>query len=103
MTPEFWTALLGVGGLSVVIPKAIDGLIAWRTGRAESEKYKNQSLLERVATEAKRAEAESTFRRALEEYAGALRLLLIQAGFAPHRIPPWPVREVPSSEGKQAH
>jgi hypothetical protein len=93
MTPELWTAILGIGGLAAIIPKIIDGLLAWRSGRAVSEKKRNQSVLERLADAERREQAESDFRRKLEEYAGALRLLLIQAGVPPDRIPPWPVRE----------
>lgn len=93
MTPELWTAILGIGGLAAIIPKVIDGLLAWRSGRAVSEKRKNQSVLERLADAEHREQAEADFRRKLEEYAGALRLLLIQAGVPPHTIPPWPVRE----------
>lgn len=93
MTPEVWTAILGIGGLAAIIPKIIDGLLAWRSGRADSEKRKNQTVLERLADAEQREQAEADFRRKLEEYAAALRLLLIQAGMAPHRIPPWPVRE----------
>lgn len=92
MTPELITAILGVGGLAAIIPKMIDGYSAWRSGRALTEKNVNRSLLERVADADKRAENEADFRRALEEYAGALRLLLIQAGYTLHRIPPWPIR-----------
>lgn len=93
MTPELITAILGVGGLAAIIPKLIDGYSAWRSGRAHTEKNQNRTLLERLADADKRAENEADFRRALEEYAGALRLLLIQAGYTLHRIPPWPVRQ----------
>lgn len=94
MTPELLTAILGVGGLAAIIPKLIDGLMAWRTGRAATERQRNRSLLERVADAEKRAENEADFRRALEEYAGALRILLIGAGYTMHRLPPWPIRKV---------
>jgi hypothetical protein len=94
LTPELITAILGIGGLAAIIPKIIEGLTAWHSGRAMSEKKKNQTNLERLAEADKRAEAEADFRRALEEYAGALRLLLIQAGVPKDRIPPWPVRKV---------
>lgn len=93
MTPELITAVLGIGGLAAIVPKLIDGFVAWRSGRAMSEKRQNQNILERLADADARAEAEADFRRALEEYAGALRLLLIHAGYAMHRIPPWPVRK----------
>jgi hypothetical protein len=93
MTPEVITALLGVGGLSVILPKLIDGLRAWRSGRAAAEKVNNRSLLSRLTDAEARAEAEAGFRRKLEEYAGALRLLLVQAGIPAEKLPPWPVRE----------
>lgn len=93
MTPELITAIIGVGGLAAIIPKLLEGLGAWRSGRAADEKGKNQTILERLAESEKRGENEADFRRALEEYAGALRLLLVEAGYALHRIPAWPVRK----------
>jgi hypothetical protein len=90
MTPEMWTAIIGVGGFSVIIPKLVDGLIAWRTGRAQTEKVHNQSILDRLAESERRSEQEAELRRKLEEYAGVLRLRLVQAGVMMHRIPPWP-------------
>jgi hypothetical protein len=97
MTPELITAIIGVGGLAAIIPKLIDGLAAWRSGRANAEKAKNRSLLERLADAEKRSENEADFRRALEEYAGRLRLLLIEAGFDIRQLPPWPVRQTRKS------
>jgi hypothetical protein len=94
MTPEMWTAILGIGGVAAIIPKLIDGILAWRTGRAATEKNRNRTLLERVADAEKRAENEADFRRALEEYAGQLRIMLIGAGFTMDRLPAWPIREV---------
>lgn len=105
MTPEMWTAIIGVGGFSVIIPKLIDGIIAWRSGQAANEKVHNQSILDRLAESEKRSEAEAEFRRKLEEYAGILRLLLVQAGFPAHRIPPWPEKakapEGPPQKGRR--
>jgi len=92
LTPEMWTAIIGVGGFSVIIPKLIDGIIAWRSGQAANEKVHNQSILDRLAESERRSETEAEFRRALEEYAGILRLLLVQAGTTMHHIPPWPER-----------
>ena len=93
MTPEMITAIIGVGGLGMIIPKIIDGLRAWKSGRAAAEKVNNRSLLARLTDAEARAEAEAGFRRKLEEYAGALRLLLINAGVPAEKLPPWPVRE----------
>jgi hypothetical protein len=94
VTPEMWTAILGIGGIAAIIPKLIDGILAWRTGRAATEKNRNRTLLERVADAEKRAENEADFRRALEEYAGQLRIMLIGAGFTMDRLPAWPIREI---------
>jgi hypothetical protein len=94
MTPELITAIIGVGGLAAIVPKLIEGLTAWRTGRARAEKSRNQSLLEQLAEAEKRAANEADFRRLLEDYAGQLRILLISAGYAMHNVPPWPVRKV---------
>ena len=89
MTPEMWTAIIGVGGFSVIIPKLVDGIVAWRSGRAADERVHNKTMLERLAEAEQRAMDESEFRRALEEYAAKLRLLLIQASIV---VPPWPER-----------
>jgi hypothetical protein len=98
MTPEtitaIATAVLGVGGLAGIMPKVIEGITAWRSGRAASEKGRNQTLLARLAAAETRAETEAEFRRIIEEYAGRLRLMLIHAGVTEDRIPPWPVRNL---------
>jgi hypothetical protein len=94
MTPELITAIIGVGGLAAIIPKLIDGLIAWRSGRAAMEKNRNQSVLERLTEAERRAENEADYRRLLEDYAGQLRVLLIGLGVTLHRLPPWPVRNI---------
>lgn len=100
MTPEMWTAIIGVGGFSVIIPKLIDGLIAWRTGRAQTEKAQNQSILDRLTESENRSEAEAKWRRSLEEYAGILRLLLVQAGVPQHKVPAWPTKPDPKDGTK---
>jgi len=94
VTPELITAILGVGGLGVALPKIIDGLRAWRSGRADEEKVNNQSLIKRLIEAEGRAEREAVFRRAIEEYAAALRVLLVQLGHPADKLPPWPVRKV---------
>lgn len=93
MTPELLTAILGVGGLAAIVPKLVDGLLAWRSGRAVAEKGRNRSILERLADAEERAEVESGFRRKLEEYASQLRVMLVAAGVPAEKLPPWPVRE----------
>lgn len=93
MSPELITAIIGVGGLAAIIPKVIEGFTAWRTGRAVNEKGRNQTLLSRVTSADRRAESEADFRRKLEEYAGTLRLMLVELGVPAHKLPPWPVRQ----------
>lgn len=92
-TPEIITAILGVGGLGYILPKLIDGFRAWRSGKAAEEKTKNQSLLARLVDAEARAEREATFRRTLEEYAGALRRMLVELGMPAEKLPAWPVRK----------
>jgi hypothetical protein len=94
VTAELITAILGVGGLAAILPKLVDGWLAYRSGRVQTEKSRNRSILERLADAEKRAENEADFRRALEDYAGQLRILLIGAGYAMHRVPPWPARKI---------
>ncbi|ASR83193.1 hypothetical protein FDI29_gp23 [Arthrobacter phage Abidatro] len=93
MTPELLTAILGAGGLTVIVPKLVDGLKAWRSGRALEEKDKNRGLVDRLAVAESRLEAEIIYRRAVEEYASTLRRVLIEVyGVPSERLPPWPVR-----------
>lgn len=92
MTPELMTAILGVGGLAAIVPKIIDGVSAWLSGRAKAEKGRNQTVLHKLSAADRRAESEAEFRRALEEYAGQLRLLLVNSGVPVASLPPWPVR-----------
>ncbi|UXE05169.1 hypothetical protein SEA_JAMUN_22 [Arthrobacter phage Jamun] len=93
MTPELLTAILGAGGLAAIVPKLIDGIKAWRSGRALEEKDKNKGLVDRLAAAESRLEAEIIWRRAVEEYASTLRRVLIEVyGVPADRLPPWPVR-----------
>lgn len=93
MTPELITALLGAGGLAVIVPKIVDGIGAWRSGRAVEEKTKNKSLAGRLAVAETRAENEARYRRRVEEYAGGLRVRLVGLGVPIAELPPWPVRD----------
>lgn len=98
-TAQLITLLIGTGGIGALMKVAADGLRAWRTGRAAAEQHRNRTLLERVADAERRADdaegeadAESAYRRILQEYASTLRRLLIDCGFPEGRIPPWPER-----------
>lgn len=100
MTPELWqsivTAAVALGGRELVV-----GGWKWLTGRAGRERSRMQDLQaerqkaedERDQAQAER-DAEATFRRALEEHVGWLRLRLIGAGVPMHLIPPTPTRGV---------
>lgn len=93
MTPELIMAILGAGGLAAIIPKAIDGIAALRSGRAAEEKEQNQSLLSRVISAERRFDLEAEFRRAWEEHCARLKRLLIQLGFPEDQLPPEPARK----------
>ena len=93
MSPELITAILGAGGIMAILPKLIDGVAAWRTGRAAEEKQHNQSLVQRMATAEARAEIEAAMRRDWQEYAGRLRVLLIELGVLSADLPPRPDRD----------
>jgi hypothetical protein len=97
VTPEMLTAILGVGGIAAILPKLIDGLNAWRTGRAMAEKGNNRTILQRLTMAEARAETEAGFRRLMEDYASTLRVMLIGAGIPPDKIPPWPIRKAENS------
>jgi hypothetical protein len=85
-------AVLGIGGIGAITPKIIDGLTAWRTGKAQREKANNRTALSRLVAETERADREAAFRRKLEEYASGLRRMLIQLGVPEDKLPPWPQR-----------
>lgn len=94
MSPELLTAILGAGGLAAIVPKLIDGLKAWRSGRALEEKDKNKGLVDRLAVAETRLEAEIVWRRANEEYAAQLRRILIEVyGVPADALPPWPIKK----------
>lgn len=105
MTPEMMSAILGTGGilgaLVVIVPKAIDGWQANRSGRAQREREHNRSIIQAARhAEAERDEAReqrdraeqvsdemSTKARKVAEYASRLRRQLYEAGIEPE---PWP-------------
>jgi hypothetical protein len=89
---EIITAILGVGGLGFLIPKLIDGLRAWHSGRAKEERTANRSLLTRALSAENSYEKEITFRRLIEEWAGELVYMLKQIGVPTNKIPPKPER-----------
>jgi hypothetical protein len=93
MTAELITALLGVGGLGFLIPKLIDGLRAWQSGRAKEERTTNRSLLNRAINAESDYEREITFRRRIEEWAGELVYMLKQIGVPANKIPTKPERQ----------
>jgi len=101
MTPELITAILGAGGLAAILPKVIDGLRAWYSGRAMEEKHKNMGLVERLAdAERKTDEAEARLedeirnRQNMSEYAATLRRTMIdEYGVPASKLPPWPTRK----------
>jgi len=86
-------AVLGAGGVASVIPKIVDGIKAWRTGRASEEKQENRRQLGRIFTAEKLADDEASFRRRIEEWAGELIYMLKQIGVPAEKIPPKPVRK----------
>lgn len=98
MTPELITAILGAGGLAAILPKVIDGLRAWYSGRTVEEKTKNQSLVQRLADAEKksdeaeaRLEDEIRIRQNMSEYAATLRRTMIdEYGVPASKLPPWP-------------
>lgn len=96
MTPELLTAILGAGGVAAILPKLVDGIKAWRSGRAVEEKNKNRGLVDRLAAAESRAEFEAMWRRDLQEYSAGLRRVLIEDhGVEPDRLPSWPARRRP--------
>lgn len=112
MSPEQISAILGTGGIAlivtVVIPKFIDGLKAGRDGRMAREKEHNKGLLGQIAraerardhAEDERDEAREQRDRAeallhdaerkgrkIAEYASRLRRQLYEAGLTPEEWP----------------
>lgn len=93
MTPEMVIAVLGAGGLSVIVPKVIDGIRAWQSGRADEEKAQNRTALGRLATAEQQLDDEANFRRRIEDWAGELVYMLKQIGVPVDQIPKKPARE----------
>jgi hypothetical protein len=94
ITPELITAILGVGGLAAIVPKVIDGVRAWRSGRAREEKQQNRSALGRLVAAEQQRDDEAEFRRAVENFAGMLHRMLIQLGVPEDKLPAWPTRKI---------
>lgn len=97
MTPEQWAAIIAAAGLPLILSKVVDGIAAWRSGRAADERRRNSEAASRIArTETALAECrrildgESTYRRLLAEHAHHLRSLLLDAGWSPSDLPEWP-------------
>lgn len=94
MTPELLTAILGAGGLAAIVPKLVDGIKAWRSGRALEEKDKNKGLVDRLSVAESRLDAEAVYRRKVEESLATHRRLLIEVyGVPAEDLPPWPDRK----------
>jgi hypothetical protein len=93
LTPELVTALLGVGGLAAIVPKIIDGVRAWRSGKAREEKTQNRTALGRLVEAEHQRDAEAEFRRDVENFAGRLYRLLMQMGVPEEKLPEWPARK----------
>jgi hypothetical protein len=91
-TAEIITAIVGVGGLGVILPKIIEVIRAWQSGKAVREKAENKSLLQRLMSAEARADMEASFRRQFEDYAGLLRVMLVRMGVPAKDLPPWPER-----------
>jgi hypothetical protein len=89
---EIVTAVIIALGGARIIPKAVEGYRAWKSGKAREEKEQNRSALGRLVDAEHRADDEATFRRRLEEYASQLRRMLIDLGVPEERLPAWPQR-----------
>lgn len=92
-TADIIIAILGAGGLASIIPKIVDGIKAWRTGKASEEKQANRAQLGRIFTAERERDNEANFRRRIEEWAGELIYMLKQIGVPNDKIPPKPLRK----------
>jgi len=92
ITPELATAVIVALGGASIIPKIIDGVRAWKSGRAREEKHENRSALGRLVEAEERADDEMNFRRRVEEWASGLVYMLKQIGVPETQIPPKPQR-----------
>jgi hypothetical protein len=86
-------AVLGAGGLAAIVPKVIDGIRAWQSGRAVAEKTRNRSALARMVDAEKERDDEASFRRQVEEWAGRLVYMLVQMGVPEDKLPARPERK----------
>jgi len=92
ITPELATAVIVALGGASIIPKIIDGVRAWKSGRAREEKHENRTALGRLVEAEERADSEASFRRRVEEWASGLVYMLKQIGVPDAQIPPKPTR-----------
>lgn len=86
-------AVLGAGGLAAIIPKVVDGIRAWQSGKADEEKAANRSALGRLVIAERERDEEATFRRQIEDWAARLHYLLIQMGVPEDKLPARPERK----------
>ena len=89
MDPTLIAAILGAGGLTVLVPQLITGIRGMIDGHHAQEKAENvDALAQRDAAIRERDRADRC-RRVLEEHAATVRRIAIEHGLG-HLLPPWP-------------
>lgn len=86
------TALVIALGSAPLLVEVVKGIRGWRSGRAAAEKQNNRNALGRLVAAEERADAEASFRRAVQEYAARLRRILVQLGYPDDKLPNEPTK-----------
>ena len=89
MDPTLIAAILGAGGLTVLVPQLITGIRGMIDGHHAQEKAENvDALAQRDKAILERDRADRC-RRVFEDYAARVRRIAIEHGLG-HLLPPWP-------------
>lgn len=89
MDPTLIAAILGAGGLTVLVPQLITGIRGVIDGHHAQEKAENvDALAQRDAAIRERDRADRC-RRVMAEHAATVRRIAIEHGIGQH-LPPWP-------------
>lgn len=76
-------AIIAALGLGSILPKIVEGIIGWLTGRQDAERRRIRELAHESAHE-------SAKRRMYAEHASELRRMLLDLGLTQADLPPWP-------------
>ena len=89
MDPTLIAAILGAGGLTVLVPQLITGIRGMIDGHHAQEKAENVDALAQRDKAIRERDRADRCRRVFEDYASRVRRIVIEHGLG-HLLPPWP-------------